>query len=52
VPFLLVVGKQCMFSVNYNNIKGNGVVQLPESALKLMDELDEASDRGRGHHVT
>jgi hypothetical protein len=40
-----------MFRVNYNNINGNGVVQLPDSALKLMDELDEASERGEGHRV-
>jgi hypothetical protein len=38
-----------MYRYNYANIKGNGVVQLPDSARQLLVELEEASDRGTGH---
>ena len=37
-----------MYRCNYGNIKGNGVVQLPDSARQLLAELEEASERGTG----
>lgn len=44
-----VVAYSLMYRCNYANIKGNGVVQLPDSARQLLAELDEVSDRGTGH---
>jgi hypothetical protein len=38
-----------MYRCNYANIKGNGVVVLPDSARRLLTELEEASERGTGH---
>jgi hypothetical protein len=37
-----------MYRSNFRNIKGTGVVVLPESARLLAEELDAASGRGVG----
>jgi hypothetical protein len=41
-----------MYRCNYGNVKGNGVVQLPDSARQLLLELEEASERGGSHQVS
>jgi hypothetical protein len=46
--FIYLFSVQLMYRCNYANIKGNGVVQLPDSARQLLAELEEASDRGTG----
>jgi H+-transporting ATPase len=42
--FLKVLTFRWMYRTNFNNISTSGVVALPDSAIKIMKELDEALD--------
>jgi H+-transporting ATPase len=42
--FLKVLTFRWMYRTNFNNISTSGVVELPDSAIKIMKELDEALD--------
>jgi H+-transporting ATPase len=46
-----VLAFKLMYATNFNNIKVSGVVVLPESALRLVEELEkEMNAAGSGHH--
>lgn len=47
--FMKVMTFRWMYETNFNSISTTGVVQLPSSAVKLIQDLDTALESSQGH---